>query len=96
MTTLWAAFATLALLWPGFLQKDSDSALDSYGFCSKINDVIQCQRFQYELSQLVPLAIFIGIGVLFYVMGSRTRKAVVDISFDAELEQDAHGGGAPA
>jgi len=96
VTTLWAAFATLALLWPGFLQKDSDSALDSYGFCSKINDVIQCQRFQYELSQLVPLAIFIGIGVLFYVMGSRTRKDVVDIPFDAELEQDAHGGAAPA
>ncbi len=95
VTTLWAAFATLALLWPGFLQKDSDAALDSYGFCSKINDVIQCQRFQYELSQLVPLAIFIGIGVLFYVMGSRTRKAVVDIPFDAELEQDAHGGVAP-
>jgi hypothetical protein len=35
------------------------------------------------------------MGVLFYIMGSRTRKAAVDIPFDAELEQDAHGGAAP-
>jgi amino acid transporter len=95
VTTAFAAFATLALLWPGFLQKNADLALDGYGFCSKINDVAQCQRFQYELSQLVPLAAFIGLGVLFYFMGKRTREQPVDISFADELELDAHGGQAP-
>jgi len=93
VTTLFAAFATLALLWPGFLQQNSDLALDDYGFCSQINDVVQCQRFQYEMSQLIPLAIFIGMGVIFYFLGRRTREASVDIPFAEELELDARGGG---
>jgi amino acid transporter len=95
VTTLWALFATLALLWPGFLQENSDLALGDYGFCSKINDVVQCQRFQYEMSQLIPLAFFIGIGILFYVMGSRTREEPVDVSFADELAMDSHGGTLP-
>jgi amino acid transporter len=95
VTTAFAALATLALLWPGFLQKDAELALRDYGFCSKINDVVHCQRFQYELSQLVPLAIFVGMGVVFYFMGKRTREQEVDIPFEAELAQDA-GGTPPA
>jgi hypothetical protein len=51
--------------------------------------VVQCQRFQYELSQLLPLAAFIGMGILFYFMGRRTREAPVDITFSEELERDA-------
>jgi glutamate:GABA antiporter len=38
------------------------------------------QRAQYEISQLVPLALFIGIGVLFYALGAPTRRRAVQIS----------------
>jgi hypothetical protein len=32
------------------------------------------QRLQYELSQLIPLAVMVLIGLLFYALGRRTRQ----------------------
>jgi hypothetical protein len=32
------------------------------------------QRLQYELAQIVPLAVIVLIGVLFYFLGGTTRR----------------------
>jgi hypothetical protein len=34
------------------------------------------QRAQYTLSQVVPLLLFVGLGLVFYAMGARTRRRV--------------------
>jgi len=70
LTFGWALFATAALLWPGLGQANPDSALPS-GF--------EGQRWQYEASQLIPLALFILLGVVFYVLGAPTRKRQVTV-----------------
>ena len=31
------------------------------------------QRLQYELTQIVPLAVIVGVGVVFYLLGGKTR-----------------------
>jgi amino acid transporter len=95
LTFLWAAFATVVLLWPGF-------GVGWFGTSGSANDSLKgldfrvTERLQYELTQFVPLLIFIGIGVVFYLMGERTREEPVDITFEQELAQDAHGGEALA
>jgi amino acid transporter len=76
----WSALATLALLWPGLGQSNPDSQLPS-GF--------EGQRLQFELSQFIPLAIFVGLGVLFYILGKPTRQAQADIPLSAGLEPAA-------
>jgi hypothetical protein len=35
------------------------------------------QRWQYEASQLIPLAFFILLGVVFYALGAPTRRREV-------------------
>lgn len=37
------------------------------------------QRLQFELSQFIPLAIFVLIGVAFYFAGARTRAHMVRV-----------------
>ena len=32
------------------------------------------QRLQYELTQIVPLAVIVGVGVIFYLLGGTTRR----------------------
>jgi glutamate:GABA antiporter len=71
LTFGWAALATVALLWPGFGQSNPDASLPS-GF--------EGQRWQYEASQLIPLAFFIVLGVVFYILGAPTRRKEVTIS----------------
>jgi glutamate:GABA antiporter len=65
LTTAWAAFTTVAIIYPGIGTSSPDSSLPS-GFAG--------QRLQYELSQLVPLAIMVLVGILFYALGRRTRQ----------------------
>jgi glutamate:GABA antiporter len=65
LTFGWAALATAALLWPGLGQSHPDSALPS-GFAG--------QRWQYEASQFIPLAVFVALGVVFYALGAPTRR----------------------
>ena len=65
LTTAWAAFTTIAIVYPGIGTATPDSSLPS-GFSG--------QRLQYELSQLVPLAAMVLIGLLFYALGRRTRQ----------------------
>jgi amino acid transporter len=90
LTTFWAALATFALLWPGF-------GVGWFGTAGRSNDALvglgfKGQRLQFELSQFVPLAFFLGMGVVFYLMGKRTREQVVDIPFSEELAKDGHRG----
>jgi len=70
--TFWALLATVALIWPGF-------GVNWFGAGGNPNDDLAAlsfshERLQYELSQLVPLAIIVAIGVLFYFLGGKTRQ----------------------
>lgn len=70
--TFWALLATVALIWPGFgvgwfgSGGSSADSLAGLGFAN--------QRLLYELSQLLPLAVIIGIGLIFYALGRPTRE----------------------
>jgi amino acid transporter len=57
LTTGWAALATVALLYPGFGTAHPDESLPE----------------AFETSQFVPLAVLLGLGVLFYWSGRGTR-----------------------
>jgi amino acid transporter len=70
LCTFWSALATVALLYPGFgTSKPDDSLPDGWSG----------QRGAYELSQFIPLAVLILIGLAFYAAGSRTRKQEVEV-----------------
>ena len=64
LTTAWAAFTTIAIVYPGIGTAHPDASLPS-GFAG--------QRLQYELSQIIPLGVMILIGLLFYALGRPTR-----------------------
>jgi amino acid transporter len=70
LCTLWSAFATVALLYPGFGTSDPDSSLPD-GWAG--------QRGSYEVSQFVPLAVLILIGLIFYALGAPTRRQTADV-----------------
>ena len=82
LTTFWCALATLALVWPGFgigwfgTSGNPDDALVYLSFGG--------QRLQYELTQLLPLLFFVGVGIVFYLVGGRTRRDMVDVRIAAE------------
>jgi glutamate:GABA antiporter len=65
LTTAWAAFTTLAVLYPGIGTSSPDSSLPS-GFSG--------QRLQYEISQITPLVVMVLLGLLLYALGRRTRR----------------------
>jgi amino acid transporter len=72
--TLWALLATVALIWPGF-------GVGWFGTGGNPNDDLAAlsfshQRMAYELSQIVPLAVIIAAGFLFYAAGRSTRQTV--------------------
>ena len=79
LTWLWAALATVSLLWPGFA-----SSTDPADWDASLPEGFEGQRLQYEVSQLVPLAVFIGLGVLFYALGTPTRRQAVKVSLADE------------
>jgi glutamate:GABA antiporter len=65
VTTAWAAFTTIAVIYPGLGTSDPDSSLPS-GFAG--------ERLQYTLSQVVPLSVMVLIGLGFFALGRRTRR----------------------
>jgi glutamate:GABA antiporter len=72
--TFWALLATVALIWPGF-------GVGWFGTGGNPNDDLAAlsfshQRMAYELSQIVPLAVIIVAGVIFYALGRPTRQDV--------------------
>src|SRR3954449_5399776 len=70
LCTFWSALATIALLYPGFGTSDPDSSLP---------DGWSGQRGAYEISQFVPLAVLIGLGLVFYALGAKTRREGAEI-----------------
>jgi amino acid transporter len=81
LPTLWALVATVFLLWPGLgvnwfgAGGNPNSSLAALSFSG--------QRLQYELTQFVPLAIIAAIGLIFYLLGGRTRQQEVAESLSA-------------
>jgi amino acid transporter len=84
LTTFWALLASIVLLWPGLgtgwfgTSGNPDDALIGLYF--------KGQRLQYEISQFVPLLVFIAVGVVFYVLGSETREEVAGASLGEIVE----------
>jgi amino acid transporter len=70
LCTGWAALATVALLYPGFGTSDPDSSLPE-GFAH--------QRGQFEVSQFVPLAVLVVLGLIFYAAGTPTRRRIATV-----------------
>ena len=65
LTTAWAAFTTVAIIYPGIGTASPDSSLPS-GFAG--------ERLQYTLTQVIPLGVMVLIGLLFYALGRNTRQ----------------------
>ena len=64
--------ATVFLIWPGL-------GVNWFGAGGNPNDSLAAlsfshQRLQYELSQIVPLAVIVVIGLAFYLLGGTTRR----------------------
>jgi amino acid transporter len=73
--TFWALVATIFLLWPGL-------GVNWFGAGGNPNDSLadlsfSHQRLQYELTQIVPLAVIVLIGLAFYVLGGKARREMV-------------------
>jgi amino acid transporter len=72
LTTFWSLLATVVLLWPGFgvgwfgTAGDPDASLASSGFAG--------HRLAYELTQIVPLLVFVAAGLAAYAYGQWERK----------------------
>jgi amino acid transporter len=74
VSTFWALLATVALIWPGF-------GVGRFGTGGNPDDDLAAlsfshQRVAHELSQIVPLAVIIVVGVIFYALGRATRQDV--------------------
>jgi glutamate:GABA antiporter len=70
LCTGWAALATIALLYPGFGTSDPDASLPT-GF--------EHQRGAFEVSQFVPLAVLVLLGLIFYAAGTPTRRKAAQV-----------------
>jgi len=68
--TFWALLATVGLLWPGL-------GVNWFGAMGKPDESLPAgfggERLEYELTQILPLFLFLGLGAMFYVMGRPTR-----------------------
>ena len=79
--TFWALVATVFLIWPGL-------GVNWFGATGNPNDSLAFlnfshQRLQYELSQIVPLAIIVVIGIVFYFLGGKARGEEVAVPIAA-------------
>jgi len=77
VTTAFALLATAGLLFPGIGTDNPDAGLPE-GFT----------RIQYELTQFVPLILFFMLGVVFYILGRKTREDMVAIPLADEAAHD--------
>jgi amino acid transporter len=70
VVTLWALIATVTLAWPGF-------GVGWFGTPGKPDDSLPTgfagHRLAYELTQIVPLIVFVLVGLICYAMGAGTR-----------------------
>nr|WP_051830547.1 APC family permease [Streptomyces violens] len=66
------AFTVVVLIWPGFGVGWFGTAGDS---ADSLPPSFADQRLAYTLSQVLPLALFLVIGLVFYALGRKTRRA---------------------
>jgi amino acid transporter len=80
LTTFFAILASVALLWPGF-------GVGWFGSSGNPSDSLPTgfTRSQFEISQIVPLLVFLAAGILFYVAGATTRRRQVSVSIADEM-----------
>src|SRR6516225_10177404 len=76
LTTAWAAFTTVAIIYPGIGTAHPDNSLPS-GF--------EHQRLEYTLSQVISLVVVVLIGVLFYALGAPTRRQSAQAAVPGEV-----------
>ena len=69
LTTFWALFATLAGIFPGLF---ADGVLLSDSWLPE-----GVTRSQYTLYAFIAIGITIAVGILFYVLGAKTRASLV-------------------
>jgi glutamate:GABA antiporter len=74
--TLLMIFASIELIAPGLGDSWFGPGFSVAGW--------QGERVAYMLSQLIPLVIFVAIGVGFWLAGSRTRRANADAHPEAQ------------
>ncbi|MBT2508001.1 APC family permease [Streptomyces sp. ISL-98] len=72
LATGFVAFTVVVLIWPGFgvgWFGTDGAAADS------LPESFAGERLQYTLSQVVPLVLFLVIGLIFYALGVKTRRS---------------------
>jgi uncharacterized membrane protein len=71
VVTLWALIATITLIWPGF-------GVGWFGTAGKPDDSLPDgfagHRMALEMTQIIPLIVFLLAGLIFYAMGAKTRS----------------------
>jgi amino acid transporter len=87
LTTAWAAFTTVAIIYPGIGTSDPDASLPS-GFAG--------ERMQYTLSQVIPLVVMILIGLGFFALGRRTRQQLEPAAVASAVVPAARSAAEPA
>src|SRR5215472_16043572 len=80
LCTFWAVIASIVLIYPGF-------GTNWFGQHGNPNNSLPTgfTRGQFEISQAIPLAILVMIGILFYLAGSRTRRHAVTVPIAQEM-----------
>ena len=81
---LLVAIATVQLFAPG-------AGLSWFGSDYAISGWKHSERVKYLITELVPVMVFIGIGVLFWALGAPTRRRLAPRSVPSELRVDAAG-----
>jgi glutamate:GABA antiporter len=76
----WALFASVVLVYPGL-------GVNWFGQKGRPDDSLPegFTRAQFELSQLIPLAVFLIAGLLFYLSGTATRRRLVQVPIEEEM-----------
>jgi amino acid transporter len=74
LPTFFVVFTLVQLIWPGLGVGWFGTSGDPAG---SLPEGFTHDRLGYMLSQLVPLALCLGLGVLFYVLGTPARRAQI-------------------
>jgi amino acid transporter len=84
--TLWIAFATIQIFAPGL-------GVDWFGGSFAPKGWVKAERFQYLLIEVIPVATFALLGVLFWALGAKTRtRDVLDIKVEKlDFRMDTFG-----
>src|SRR5262249_21229940 len=71
LTTVWALIATVGLLWPGF---GAGWFRTHASPGASLPEALAGPRLKYAVTQIAPLLLFLGLGLLFYALGRKTRE----------------------